>query len=156
MMGSPQKEHEWLQQFVGEWTYEVAAQGPEGEFKSTGSESVRSLGGMWILAEGRGGMPDGDTATTVLTLGYDPALGRYVGTWIGSMMPLLWVYDASMDDSGRILNLDADGPAMSGEGTARYRDAHEIVSPDHRIMRAHLRQDDGSWKPFMEVHYRRK
>jgi Protein of unknown function (DUF1579) len=33
---------------------------------------VRSLGGLWILAEGQGEMPGCGAATTVLTLGYDP------------------------------------------------------------------------------------
>jgi Protein of unknown function (DUF1579) len=37
--------------------------------KFEGSESVRSLGGLWILAEGQGDMPGCGAATTVLTLG---------------------------------------------------------------------------------------
>jgi hypothetical protein len=47
--------------------------------KFEGSESVRPLGGLWILAEGQGEMPGCGAATTVLTLGYDPQKQRYVG-----------------------------------------------------------------------------
>jgi hypothetical protein len=39
---------------------------------------------VWVLAEGEGGMAGGIAATTLMTLGYDPAEGRFVGTWIGS------------------------------------------------------------------------
>ncbi len=53
---------------------------PPAKFK--GTESVRSLGGLWTQAEGRGEMPGGGTATMMMTLGYDPQRKRYVGTWI--------------------------------------------------------------------------
>ncbi len=46
--------------------------------KAKGTESVRSLGGLWILAEGRGEMPGGGAMTTMMTLGYDPQKKR---TW---------------------------------------------------------------------------
>lgn len=57
----------------------------------TQTESVRSLGGLWILAEGQSEMPGGGAATTMMTLGYDAQKQRYVGTWIGSMRTCLWV-----------------------------------------------------------------
>lgn len=69
MKTEPRKEHQWLQKLVGEWTYETEApmepgQPPE---KFTGTESVRLLGGLWIVAEGQGEMPGGGEATTVMT-----------------------------------------------------------------------------------------
>jgi hypothetical protein len=58
--------------------------------KFAGSESVRSIGDFWVQCAGRGQMRDasdtGDTAITVMTFGYDPHKGRFVGTWISSMM----------------------------------------------------------------------
>ena len=57
----PQKEHQWLQKLVGEWTFEsdcgMGPGKPNEKFK--GTESVRSLDGLWILAEGQGEMPGG-------------------------------------------------------------------------------------------------
>src|SRR3954452_23175039 len=91
--------------------------------KSTGTESVRSLGGLWIVADGQGEMPGGGAATMVLTLGYDPQKQRFVGTWVGSMMTNLWVYDGTLDAAARVLTLNAEGPSMSGDGrTAKYQD----------------------------------
>lgn len=44
-----QKEHEWLQRLVGEWTFEhECSMGPDQPpMKSTGMESVRSLGAIY-------------------------------------------------------------------------------------------------------------
>jgi hypothetical protein len=103
MQVEPQKEHHWLQQLVGEWTSEAEAiMGPDKPpEKFTGTESVRSIGGLWVMCEGRGEMPGGGIATTIMTLGYDPVRKRYVGTFMGSMMTHLWVYEGGLDSTGR-------------------------------------------------------
>ena len=158
MKVEPQKEHEWLHKLVGDWTYETeAAMGPgQDPSKFTGTESVRSLGGLWVVCEGRGVM-GGDEATTIMTLGYDPQKGRYVGSWVGSMMTHLWVYDGSVDAAGRVLTLDTEGPSFPGSAkpTARYQDVIEFISDDHRVLTARTLGDDGAWNQFMTTHYRR-
>jgi hypothetical protein len=159
MKETPQKEHQWLEKLVGEWTFEVeSTMGPDQPpIKSEGTESVRSLGGYWILGEGQGGMPGGGSATTILTLGYDPQKKRYVGTWIGSMMSHMWVYDGTLSADGSMLTLDTEGPSMSGDGTlARYQDIIEFKSDDYRILAAQTLDGDGKWNRFMTAHYRRK
>jgi hypothetical protein len=124
--------------------------------KFHGSEVVRSLGGLWILAEGRGEMPEGGTGTSVMTLGYDPQKG-FLGTFIGSMMTHLWIYQGSLDDGRKILTLDTEGPGILGNETtlAKYQDAVERVSDDHRILRSRFLADDGEWHSFMTAHYHR-
>lgn len=160
MQAEPHKEHEWLQKLVGEWVYEGGADmGPDKPAeKFTGTESVRSLGGLWFVAEGKGTMPDGSEATTLLTVGYDPRQQRYVGTWIGSMMTHLWVYDGGeLDADGRTLTLHAEGPDMAAEGKmARYKDVIEFKSDDHRVLTGNVQGDDGSWRELMSVQYRRQ
>lgn len=155
---APQQEHRWLQKFVGEWNFEVEAfmqpgQPPE-RFK--GRERVRSLGGFWILGEGEGEMPGGGVATTLLTLGYDPPKQRFVGTWVGSMMTHLWIYNGALDAAQKILTLDTEGPDMSGaEALAKFRDVFEVRSDDHRILTSHMLGADGAWYSFMTANYRR-
>jgi hypothetical protein len=159
MKTEPQKEHQWLQKFVGEWTFEIeAAIGPgKPPEKFTGTESVRSLGGLWFLAEGQGEMPGGGAATTLMTLGYDSQKKRYIGTWVGSMMTHLWVYDGGLDAAERILTLDSEGPSMADERKmAKYRDVVEFKSDDHRVLTSHTLGDDGKWQQFMTANYRRK
>jgi hypothetical protein len=93
-----------------------------------------------------------------MTLGYDPQGKRFVGTWIGSMMTHLWMYeDGALDAAGRTLTLNAEGPSMSGDGTmAKYQDVIEFKSDDHRTLTARILRPDGTWHEFMTVHYRRK
>jgi hypothetical protein len=158
MKTEPQQEHQWLQQLVGEWTYEAEATMAPGQppAKFEGSERVRSLGGLWILAEGQGEMPDCGAATTVLTLGYDQQKQRFVGTWIGSMMTHLWVYDGTLDEAGRVLTLYAEGPDMTTEGKmAQYKDVIEFTSEDHRMLTSYMLGEHGEWPRFMTAHYRR-
>ncbi len=157
VMAKPRPEHGFLQKLVGTWdvTSEMSGETPW-------VETVRSLHGIWFIAEGTGDMPSGDggegggAATTMLTLGFDAAKGKYVGTWLGSMMDNLWVYEGDVEPDGKTLNLYTIGPSMSGEGMADYREQIIFLTDDHRIFNSSARQPDGSWKQFMEAHYRRK
>ncbi len=158
MQQQPQREHEWLQQLVGAWAFEAEAMMAPGEPPLTlrGSETVRTLGGLWVLCEGQGEMPGGDIGHTLMTLGYDPQRQRYVGTFVGSMMDFLWLYEGQVDGSGRQLALDAEGPSFSGDGQmARYQDRIEFLDQDHRTLSSGLIGPDGTWERFMTAHYRR-
>jgi hypothetical protein len=153
------KEHKWLERFAGEWTWEMEAAMEPGKspVKHTGTESVRSLGGFWIIAEGHGEMPEGGPATTMMTLGFDPQKKRFVGTFVGSMMTNMWVYEGELDASGNVLTLNTEGPSMSAEGKiAKYQDIIEVRSDDHRIMTSQALGEDGKWQRVMSADYRRK
>jgi hypothetical protein len=159
MNTQPEKQHQWLHKLVGDWTFEAeAAMGPDQPaWKSIGAETVRSLGGLWIVAEGKGEMPGGGTGTSLMTLGYDTRRKRYWGTWVGSMMPHLWVYDGVLDATEKVLTLETEGPGMTEEGTmARYKDMIEFKSDDHRQLTSHVLGNDGTWQQFMTANYRRK
>jgi hypothetical protein len=156
----PQKEHQWLQKLVGEWTYEAESPMGPGQppMKFTGTESVRAIGDLWIMGEGKGAMPSGEPATTIITLGYDPAPGKghYVGSWIGSMMTHLWTYRGEFDEASNTLSLHAEGPDMAEPGkTRQYKELIEIKSDDHRVFSSHMLGDDGQWVQIMRADYRR-
>jgi hypothetical protein len=158
MTAEPQAEHRWLQKLVGEWVYEGEATMAPGQppMAMGGVERVRSLGGLWTIGEGEMAMPDGGPGRTVMTLGFDPARARFVGTFVGSMMTHLWLYEGTLDADGRVLTLDAEGPSMLGESLAPYQDVIELVSDDHRILRSRTTGPDGEWVEFMTAHYRRR
>ena len=101
-------------------------------------------------------MPGGSTATTIMTLGYDPAKKKYVGTFIGSMMTHMWLYEGTLDASKKILTLDTEVPNFSIEGKmTKYKDIIEFKSNDHRELNSQMLMDDGSWMNFMTATYRR-
>ena len=158
MQGEPLREHQWLQKLVGEWTCEGEAIMEPGKppTKWKGTESVRSLGGFWTLGEGQGEMPGGGSSTSLMTLGYDPLKKKYVGTFVASMMSHLWLYEGSLDASGKVLTLDTEGPSMGAEGKmAKYQDVIQFENDNHRLLISRMLGDDGKWNEFMRASYRR-
>ncbi|MGL4554741.1 MAG: DUF1579 domain-containing protein, partial [Gemmataceae bacterium] len=154
----PQKEHRWLDRLVGQWESEMEASMAPGQPPTTtrGTETVRSLGGLWVLCEGRSEMPGGGTGTTLMTLGFDPAKKRFVGSFIGSMMNNLWLYEGTLDADEKVLTLDTHGPSFTTPGlTAPYKDAIVLVSDDERQLTSSFQGDDGQWHHFMTATYRR-
>lgn len=153
------REHQWLQKLVGEWEYEIIEPGKPGEepVECKGTETVRSLRGAWVVGEGHGTMGSVEPTITQITLGFDAKKGRFVGTWIGSMMTHLWVYDGELDATGRILTLNSTGPDFQDPNkTNAYRDIIEFVDDDHRLLRSETPDANGEWNEFMRVPYRRK
>ncbi len=158
MQSEPQQEHQWLQQLVGEWSFESeCSMGPDQPpMKDTGSESVRSLGGLWTLGEWHN-LCDGKSAVSIMTLGFDPVRQKFVGTFVVSTMTHMWVYEGTLDASGKVLTLDTEGPDFSGgPNLVKYKDVIEFVSDDHRTLTSHLQGPDGEFKQFMIADYRRK
>ena len=85
---APEKEHAWLRQLVGSWRYKSQSPGHEGQPPRTvtGTETVRSIGHLWIIAETSGEEPGGAVGEMQFTLGYDPQRQRFVGCFVSSMM----------------------------------------------------------------------
>lgn len=154
----PQKEHEWLYKFVGEW--ESEAEGPAGPgqppTKCKGTISARKLGGYWVVSDLKTEL-SGVQIVAVQTVGYDPQSKKFVGTWVDSMLNYLWKYQGSLDESGKILTLEAEGPNFMVEGkTAKFRDVYEFKTPDHFVQSSQMQGDDGKWVTFMTGNSRRK
>jgi hypothetical protein len=159
MKAEPCPEHHWLQQLVGDWSFETeCVMGPgQPPIRTSGTETVRSIGGLWVIGEGNGSMPGGGSCTMLLTLGFDPAKGRFVGTFVASMMAGLWTYEGALDREQRILTLDTEGPAVSGDGRlARYQDIVELPAGGGRLLRSRILGEDGQWSEFMVARYTRR
>jgi hypothetical protein len=150
-------EHAWLGRLVGKWQcVSECLMGPDQPpTEGKGSEEVRSLGGLWTIGEGEMDTPGGEPMRSIMTLGYDPGRGRFVGTFIASCMTHLWVYDGELVEGGQALELHAQGPAMTGAGMASYIDRIEFESDDTRVLSSRIRMEDGSWVTFMTARYTR-
>lgn len=144
----------WLRHLVGEWSVESPA--PDGQGTLKGRETAR-LFGTWVLLEGSSQMPDASIHSSLMTLGYDPARGKVVGSWVGSMMSHLWVYEGRLDAAGTTLTLATHGPTMDGSGaSADYEDIITFEDADTRTLTSRQRQPDGSWRDLFSVRYRRQ
>jgi hypothetical protein len=147
-----------LQQLVGEWTAtSEATMEPGAEpMRMESTESVRSIGGLWILGEGSASF-DGTPFTSILTLGYDPQRKAFVGSWIDSMQTHLWTYVGKLDESRKVLTLETEGPSFADPSkNSKYRDVIELKSADHRTLTSSVQGEDGVWTSFVKADYRRK
>lgn len=154
---APEKEHQWLEQFVGKWesTSECSMGPDQPPMKSAGSMTSRMLGGFWVISEVSYETP-GSTMNAIQTIGYDPAKKKYVGTWVDSATSHMWNYEGTVDESGKVLALDAEGPNFMADGKmTTFRDAYEFKSPDIIISTSSILMDDGKWVTFMTGEMRR-
>lgn len=154
----PVKEHEFLQQFVGEWTSHSEASAGPGlpAFSCEGKMTSRMLGGFWVVSESKATVM-GMTMQSIQTIGYSPEQKKYVGTWVDSMMNYLWKYEGTVDATGKILTLEAEGPNFVTPGkTAKFRDAYEFKSKDLILSTSSMQGEDGKWITFMTGKLERK
>lgn len=159
MDAKPQAEHAWLKQLLGDWTTTGECDMGPGQpaSQTTGTEHVRALGDFFMVCEGKGEMPGSpDMGYMLMTLGYDIARKKFVGSWAGSMMPGMFFYEGQLDAEKKVLTLDTEGPSFKGDGTtAKYQDVITLHGPDERTLHSQTLQPDGSWKRFMTATYRR-
>lgn len=151
------EQHAWLQRWIGAWSIEGQCPAEAGNepTQMRGREVVRAVGDLWIVGEASGAAPDGETYSAVLTIGFDPKKNRFVGTWVGSMMTHLWVYDGWL--IGDELTLEAEGDSFAAPGTmTKYRDITELASDNERRMRSEMLDPKGQWQQIMSAVYRRE
>lgn len=156
----PREEHRFLEKLIGDWI--VTSTSGDGNYDPSDpdkawTEKVHAVGGLWFVCEGGGVMPDGQRGSVVMTLGYDPRAGHYVGTWIGSMMDTFWVYKGWLEPDGMTLMLEAEGPDFDDPSkTAIYHDVIKFLDDDHRQFSGSVRQPDGTFRTFMTSEMQRR
>jgi hypothetical protein len=157
-MPAPQKEHQWLNQLVGEWDTEGEIHmAPDMEpIKSTGTDTSRMLGGFWLVSDVKGEFM-GMTMEAKLTIGYDTDKKKYVGSWVDSMNSYMWTYEGSVDESGKVLTLNTQGPCpQRGGQMANFKEVIEIKNKDEHTFTSSIQEEDGKWTKMVSVKYRRK
>lgn len=157
--GEPARDHEWLKQLVGEWDvqFKMYMQPDQPPMEAAGTDSVRTLGDQWIIAETKTTMM-GVPYNGILTLGYSPLKEHFIGTWIDSFGGCLWVYKGTLNDAGDTLTLETEGPSLL-EGpakTARYKEVIQITGKDTRTFNSTMETPDGTWMKVVTIEHRRK
>ena len=125
---------EWLKQFEGTW-----ATAYNGTMKS------QVVGEIWIVNE----ISFQTGLSAVQSIGYDAEKKHFIGSWIDSTSSYKWHYTGSLDATGKILTLEAEGPDMTDpKKTRRYRDIYEFKSEDEIAAVSKMLNDKGEWKTF--------
>ena len=151
-MPKPDKAHDWLKKFAGDW--EVENEGSMGEGQPTmklkGTMNSQMIGGFWVQNVIKGEVT-GIKIHGVQTIGYSAKKKKYVGTWVDGMNDHLWRYEGSIDDSGKKLTLAAEGPSMMESNKMnKYRDSYEFKTADLIIAESSMLGEDGKWITFMK------
>ena len=110
----PTKQHEMLMKSVGEWegTATLFVPGmPSTPVPAT--ETVAAFGPFWTTTDFKSvlmGVPYNGRGS----FGYDPAKGKFLGTWIDSLSPNLSVMEGDFDEASRSITMRWEGPDMTG------------------------------------------
>ena len=140
------KEHEFLQKFVGQWDMESEGSGVQG--KAVMKSSM--LGKLWLVNSSDHKV-SGMKMKSIQMIGYDTEKKKYVGIWADSMINYMWHYEGTVDETGKKLTLDAEGPSMTGDGEmAKYQDAYEFKDNDTIIATSAVQAEDGKWTVMMK------
>lgn len=148
--------HDFLKQFVGEWTCDSEAQmAPDQEpVKSKGAMSGSMIGSFWAVVVVKGEMM-GQPFTGQGTFGYDPNRKKYIGTWVDSMMNHLWLYEGTVE--GNKLILPSDGPNPSDPSKPmKFRDTWEFKDKDTIVLTGEVQNPEGGWTKMMTATCTRK
>ena len=149
----------FLQQLVGEWSAVVhAVQDPaQDPYRFEGKETTRMLGRQWLVSEFHSEV-EGITINSILTIGYDPTIEKFVATYVNSMQPQLWTYEGTLNDEGTTLTLKTEGPFMGDpEQKAEFRVVIERKGADQWTMGSQIFvPDEDKWVEFLSFEYERK
>ncbi|MEZ6096818.1 MAG: DUF1579 domain-containing protein [Pirellulaceae bacterium] len=158
-VGTPLTEqHKWLAKFEGSWTTTMSNPSAPGmpAVESTGSLESESLGGHWMINRYEADM-NGEQFKAIQTIGFNSEKKKFVGTWVDSITDQLWLYEGELDESGKKLILEAEGPSMIDDRkTALFRDAYEFQSDDLIIATSSIQDANGKWIEFMSGQMKRK
>jgi hypothetical protein len=153
---APTKEHNWLKQLEGEWVTDCDCIMEPGKppMKFRGTESTRTLGGLWSIGEWKNDM-NGTSTVGMMTLGYEPTKKKFIGTWVSTMDTFMCKYEGTL--SGNTLTLETEMPnPMAGGKMTKMKDVIEIKDKDHKLLTSYAQGDDGKWVSFMTMKAVRK
>jgi hypothetical protein len=151
----PGPEHEVFKKDIGTWdaTIEVHTGPGMPPMVSAGVATNRlACGGLWLVTEfinhttgfeGHG------------VYGFDPAKGKYVGTWVDPTRTFLAVGEGTWDAAARSMTFWTETTGPHGK-PMRWRETTETRDPDTLVWRSFMPGPDGGEREVMNATYRRR
>jgi hypothetical protein len=153
----PTPHHLAMKSLAGTWDAEVkywvdTAKPP---MVSKGVEVNRVvLGGLWLESEFKSEMMGAPFEGRGL-FGYDPALGKHVGTWVDNMGTAQSISAGTCKDGCKEVTSFFMGPDMEGK-TVTYKEVNLEQDADHRTMTMYNERPGGAYVKNMEIAYTRR
>lgn len=152
----PAPQHERLLAHVGAWnvtcTYFMNPTGEPMEIEC--KETVEALGPFWTVSLFEATFFDQPFQGRA-TSGFEPHSGRYVGTWIDSMMPHLFYFTGEPGQDGEAIEMRGEGPSPVDGNLTVYRTVERSLSSDEREFEMFVTMPDGAEAPMAKYVYRR-
>ncbi len=152
---SPQKEHEALKKFAGEWITEgeMIMDPNKPPVKGKGTETCTIFGGFWLKCDVNSDV-DGAAMRGQWTLGYDSTKKKYVGSWVCNMCDIMYNSEGTME--GDKLVMLCEGPNPETGKIAKMKDVIELKDKDTKVLTSYIQDEKGNWKKIMTMTSRRK
>jgi hypothetical protein len=152
----PGAEHKALAARAGTWDAVIEMVGEDGKVQTTKgvSEMKVACGGLWLIddftADMMGMKFEGHGST-----GYDPAKGKYVGTWIDSWSTGVMAMEGTYDAAKKQLTMIGTGTGPDGKPMK-----HRMVTTDKdantSVFEMYGDMGDGKETKFMTITYTRR
>lgn len=151
----PGPQHELLKSDVGTWDADIEINLAPGA-PPQGSRGVArnrlACGGMWLIT-------DFLNETTGFEghaiYGYDPAKGKYVGTWVDPMRTFLTVCEGTYDAATRTMTMWFETAGPHGK-VLKWREVTERKDDDTRLWRSLFMGPNGQEFEMMRALYTRR
>ncbi|MCC6781863.1 MAG: DUF1579 domain-containing protein [Planctomycetes bacterium] len=153
----PGPQHAWIQSNVGVWDVECSffmdpSQPP---MKVSATDTVTALGPYFVQGQFAAEF-FGSPFRGVATLGFDPALQKFVSTWIDTMSPHLYHFTGSLDASGTRLELSGRAPIPGGQQLCDWHSTEEHRADGTRSFEMSFVPPGGKPVRMLSYVYRRR
>ncbi len=153
-MPQPTAEHKLLKDHAGTWKvackfYMDPSQPP---METNATERIDMVGEFWTVSRFETSMM-GAPFTGSATLGYEPSSGKFVSTWVDSMMPVLCTLSGKQ--KGDTIHLEGAFLSCATNSVLKHRATEKHISKNERIFEMFCTMPDGTEVKMMTNHYKR-
>ena len=153
-MPKPTAEHKLLAEHAGNWKiackfYMDPTQPP---METQATERIEMVGDFWTVSRYETSMM-GAPFVGSATLGYEPHTGKFISTWVDSMMPVLCTLSGKQ--KGDTLHFEGSFLSPMTNSVLEHRATEKHVSRNERIFEMFCTLPDGKEIKMMTNHYRR-
>jgi len=153
----PQKEHQLLKQFEGEWDVQCKWMIPGEKAESNAGTETAKLGfeGFWLVSDFKGEFA-GKPFEGHSMIGFDPQKKQYVALMIGNGSPYAMKMKGTGDTSGKKFTMTGECVDPKTGKNVAHRMECEVVDKNHRTERIFITGEDGKETLIGEFTYTRK
>jgi hypothetical protein len=153
-MPQPTAEHKLLMEHVGNWKvackfYMDPSQPP---METNATERIDKIGEFWTVSRYETEMM-GAPFVGSCTLGYEPQSGKFVSTWVDSMMPVFCKFTGKQ--KGDTIHYEGEFFSCMTNSVLKHRATEKHLNKNERVFEMFCTLPDGTEIKMMTNHYRR-